>query len=248
MPHVVEPIRAELPVAFHPGWNQIDGLEVDGKMVTIEPTRFFYRLENPKWVVCDWEAVRKELPQLRETVTISLEQKALDFIRNNTRLTRDGAEVLNLAYKVNSHLFRDAITAERGFKIIGARPEHARLLREAATLGALNRVEMTGRITNVCKAWMDPSSLTAVYDLPCAETEAVEEISRSVFLNEKRRAEAVRAAAALGGRLVHGGPSSTEFVASMVAPYGVDTVEFHRELQALDRRWESHLECRGDCS
>ncbi|MFC6880086.1 MULTISPECIES: hypothetical protein [Actinomadura] len=43
-------IRAELPEPFHPGWNEIDGVTVEGTRLTINPARYFFRYENPSWL------------------------------------------------------------------------------------------------------------------------------------------------------------------------------------------------------
>ncbi len=72
----------------------------------------------------------------------ALEQAALDFIRARARTTADGAEVPAIAWQVYSYLFRDELLPVAGLEQIG--PAELRILREAATLMALNKVDGSG--------------------------------------------------------------------------------------------------------
>lgn len=47
-------IEVELPEPFHEGWNRIAGITVAGSRLTIDPALYFFRYENPTWIVCDW--------------------------------------------------------------------------------------------------------------------------------------------------------------------------------------------------
>ncbi|GGV54934.1 hypothetical protein GCM10010245_86930 [Streptomyces spectabilis] len=50
-----------LPEPFTPEWSRIDGLTVRGNTITVDPGRYFFRYENPTWLLADWDLVRTEL-------------------------------------------------------------------------------------------------------------------------------------------------------------------------------------------
>ncbi|MGI5204067.1 hypothetical protein ACQEU6_21115 [Spirillospora sp. CA-108201] len=240
-----EAIRVEFPEQFHPGWNRIDGVTVDGKSLTIQPEKYFFRYENPSWIVCDWQHVRAGLLNVRETTTEAIEQQALEFVQTYGRTTEDPAAVLGVAWHVNAWIFRDEIATEPGMAKLGVRPVHARMLREVSTLMALNRVELSGRISNVGPAWMAPIAVKAVYGLNQGEAELVDELYHGAWFDESRRVEAVKANAALGGRLVHGCQSQADMRGGAVVPFGVDLTEFRRELAHFGDDWITRVEACG---
>ncbi|MER6808798.1 hypothetical protein ABT299_05925 [Spirillospora sp. NPDC000708] len=92
------------------------------------------------------------------------------------------------------------------------------------TMMALNRVEMSGEITNVGPAWMFGEAAKVVFGLTTAEAEMIDELYRGSWFNEPRRVEQVKAHVALGGRLVHGCRSGVEvdMAGGCVAPFGFD--------------------------
>ncbi|MFI0481756.1 hypothetical protein [Actinomadura sp. 9N215] len=236
------PIRVVFPEEFHSGWNRIDGVAVEGNNLTIHPDAYFFRYENPSWIVCDWEHVKAGLLDVRETPTEAIEQKALDFVQTYGRTTDDAATVLGVAWQVNAWMFRDEITAEPGMAALGVKPVHARMLRETSTLMALNRVELSGRISNVGPAWMFPVACKVVYGLDEPEARLVDELYHGTWFDESRRVEAVKANAALGGKLVHGCQSSADMRGGAIVPFGVDMTEFRRELRDFGDDWISRVE------
>ena len=101
--------------------------------------------------MCDWADVRDELLPVTETGEQALEQAVLDYIRGHGRTTTDPAEVLATAWRVYAYLFRDDLLPVAGLEAIG--PAELRMLREAATLMALNKVETDGHISNISPPW-----------------------------------------------------------------------------------------------
>jgi hypothetical protein len=232
-----DPIRVEFPEPFHPGWNKIQGVTVEGNTITIVPAEYFYRYEAPGWVVCDWPAVRDNLLDANETDVTSIEQMALDHIRAHGRRTEDPAEVLRIAWDVNAHMFRDDLATDPGLVKLGVTPEHCRMLREVSTVMALNRVMMSGRIANVGPAWMFPETCRVVYGLDSDGAALVDELYHGAWFNESRRVEAIKCNVALGGKLVHGCQSQADMRGGCVVPYGTDLEEFRRELSAFGDDW-----------
>ncbi|MFI0354234.1 hypothetical protein [Actinomadura sp. 9N407] len=239
------PIEVEFPEPFHPGWNKIDGVTADDHRVRIDPAAYFFRYENPSWLVCDWDGVRSGLLNATETEQTTVEQMALDHVRAHGRSTRDPAEVLAIAWKVTAYIFRAEHLSEPGLAALGVRAEHLRMLREVGTLMALNRVELNGRISNVGPAWMFPIACKVVYGLGHQEAQLVDELYHGTWFDEARRVEAVKANAALGGKLVHGCQSQADMRGGCVVPFGVDLAEFRRELRGFGDDWIERVEACG---
>ncbi|MFF0524090.1 hypothetical protein ACFYTC_35800 [Actinomadura nitritigenes] len=238
-------IQAELPEAFHPGWNRIDGLTVEGTTLTIDPAVYFFRYENPSWVVCDWAGVKAELLTARETADTTVEQLALDYVRAHGRTTTDPAEVLAVAWEATAYIFREEYLTEPGLVALGVRAEHLRMLREVGTVMALNRVEQDGAISNVGPAWMFPIACKVIYGLDEREAQLVDELYHGTWFDESRRVEATKANAALGGRLVHGCQSQADMRGGAIVPFGVDLVEFRRELRQFGDDWIQRVQACG---
>jgi hypothetical protein len=240
-------IRADLPAPFHDGWNKMPGVTVDGTTLTIDPSEYFFRYDNPTWLVCDWNSVRTDLLESRETGSTTIEQMALDHIRRHGRVTTDPAKVLTIAYAVYSWLFCPEHLADPSLQRMGVTTAHLRILVEMGTLMALNRVEVSGEITNVGPAWMFGEAAKVVFGLTTAEAEMIDELYHGSWFNEPRRVEQVKAHVALGGRLVHGCQSGAEvnMAGGCVAPFGFDVSEFRRELAGFRDEWVERVRACG---
>ncbi|MFD8615827.1 hypothetical protein ACFV1E_00935, partial [Streptomyces sp. NPDC059612] len=147
-------ITVELPDAFDPRWNRLPGIHVDGRRIAIDPAEYFFRFESSTWLVADWELVKAQLLDVDETTESAVEQLALDFIKQHSESSSDATRVLATSYEVYTYLFREEHLAGLGLPQITA--DHLRMLREAATLMALNKVELDGRISNVGPCWFFP--------------------------------------------------------------------------------------------
>jgi hypothetical protein len=232
-------IRVRFPEAFHHGWNAISGVTAQGTALTIDPEAYFFRYTNPTWVVCDWDSVAADLVNVSETTDSAIEQIALDYVRTHGQVTDDPAEVLSIAYQAYSWLFRAEHLSDPGLMELGVTAQHRRMLTEMGTMMALNRVELTGEITNVGPAWMFGEAAKVVYGIEGAEAELLDELYHGTWFNETRRIESVKAHVALGGRLVHGCQSGTEInmAGGAVAPYGADMDRFRLELGTFRHTW-----------
>ncbi len=73
-------ITVELPEAFDPRWNRLPGITVDGKQITIDPEKYFFRFEVNSRLVIDWQTVQDGLLDADEIEEASVEQLALEFI------------------------------------------------------------------------------------------------------------------------------------------------------------------------
>jgi len=227
-------IRATLPGPLDPRWSRLPGLEIDGSALTITPGHWL-RFENPVWLVCDWPAVRDRLLPVTETGEQALEQTVLDYIRTHRRVTTDPAEVLSTAWHVYAYLFRDELLPVAGLEAIG--PAELRMLREAATLMALNKVEPDGHISIISPTWFFGVAVPLVFGLSDEAGQRIDEVYHGTWFNEYRRVESVKAHAALGGRLVHGCQSGGNMSGGVVAPYGIDTDAFRAELAGMRDEW-----------
>ncbi|QDN96045.1 hypothetical protein FNV65_06855 [Streptomyces sp. S1A1-8] len=228
-------ITVVLPEAFDERWSRLPGIQVDGRRITIDPAEYFFRFESHTWLVADWELVNSQLLNTDETTETAVEQFALDFIKAHAAPTSDAARVLATAYEVYAYLFRDEHLASLGLPQITA--EHLRMLREAATLMALNKVELDGHISNVGPCWFFPAATSVVFDLDDKMGGLLDEVYHGGWFNEHRRIESIKAHAALGGRLVHGCQSVPDQSGGVVAPYGASMTAFRTDLAALKTGW-----------
>lgn len=229
-------ISVDLPEPFHPGWNKIPGVRVDDTRLSINPDVYFFRRDpGVAWTLCDWDAVRADLLGARETPETAIEQQVLDYVREHGRHTTDAAEVLRTAHEVYAYVFRGEQLLDPGLASVP--PQMLRMLRECATLMALNRVTIDGQIPQVGPAWMIGAVAAVVYDLSDAAAEQLDELYHGTWFNEPRRIESVLAHAALGGRLVHGCQSSPNMSGGCVVPFGADIDAFRAELGAFRAEW-----------
>ena len=228
-------ITVVLPEAFDERWNRLPGIQVDGPRITIYPAEYFFRFESNTWLVADWKLVKSQLLDVEETTESAVEQLALDFIKTHAQSTSDAARVLTTAYAVYSYLFRDEHLDGLGLPQITA--GHLRMLREAATLMALNKVELDGHISNVGPCWFFPAATSVVFDLDEAMGGMLDEVYHGGWFNEHRRIESIKAHAALGGRLVHGCQSVPDQSGGVVAPYGASMTAFRDDLTAFKVGW-----------
>ncbi|WP_457028614.1 hypothetical protein [Kitasatospora sp. P5_F3] len=233
-------ITVELPEAFDQRWNRLPGIIVDGKRIAIDPDQYFFRFETDSWLVIDWATVQSDLLHVRESEASAVEQIALDFIKAHGRSTTDAGEVLAIAYQVYSYLFREEHLAALGLPQVTA--DHLRMLREAATFMALNKVELNGHISNVGPCWFFPSATGVVFDLSEEDGQMLDEIYHGGWFNEHRRIEGILAHTALGGRLVHGCQSVPDQSGGVVAPYGTLMANFATELAAFKAEWIEQVE------
>jgi hypothetical protein len=221
-------ITVVLPEEFDERWSRLPGIQVDGRRITIESAEYFFRFESHTWLVADWELVNSQLLNTDETTENAVEQLALDFIKAHAAPTSDAARVLATAYEVYAYLFRDEHLASLGLSQITA--EHLRMLREAATLMALNKVELDGHVSNVGPCWFFPAATSVVFDLDDEMGGLLDEVYHGGWFNEHRRIESIKAHAALGGRLVHGCQSVPDQSGGVVAPYGASMTAFRTDL------------------
>jgi hypothetical protein len=228
-------IAAELPSPFDPRWSRLPGVAVDDCTVIISPDDYFFRFNSSCWLVTDWEVVRDELFSATETAEEAIEQAALEFIRSHARVTADPAEVLRIAWQVYSYLFRDELLPVAGLERVG--PAELRMLREAATFMALNKVRDNGAIANVGPCWFFPAAAGVVFDLDEEAGQQLDEVYHGTWFNETRRIESIKAHAALGGRLVHGCQSAPNQSGGAVVPYGASIDRFRRDLDAFRDDW-----------
>ncbi|PZG21189.1 hypothetical protein C1I98_37205 [Spongiactinospora gelatinilytica] len=229
------------PEAFTPAWSRIDGITIDGPNLTLDPAAYFFRYDDPSWLVCDWELVRAELLDGRqaETPQRAAEQRALEFIHTHGRTTRDPAEVLRIGYQVASFIFRDELLEEPGLDVT---PRQLVALREATTIMSLNKVQLDGTISNVGPCWFFPIATSVVFELPEQEARSLDELYHGMWFNEYRRIESVLAHAALGGRLVHGCQAAPDMRGGCVLSYGTDLAGFRRDLETFDAQWKARIE------
>jgi hypothetical protein len=227
-------IQATLPEPLDPRWSRLPGLEVEGNVLTLAP-EYWFRFESPSWLVCDWAAVRDDLLPVAETSDQALEQIVLDYIRAHGRTTTDPAEVLATAWHVSSYIFRDDLLPVAGLEDIG--PAELKMLREAATLMALNRVQADGHISNIAPTWFFGAAIPVVFDLDEQAGQVIDEAYHGTWFNESRRIESVKAHAALGGRLVHGCQSEANQTGGAVVPYGANIERFRQDLDGFRDEW-----------
>ncbi|GHJ34636.1 hypothetical protein [Streptomyces sp. TS71-3] len=228
-------ITVELPSAFDERWSRLPGIQVEGRRITIEPAEYFFRFGSNTWLVADWELVKSQLLDVDETTESAVEQLALGFIKEHGESTSDATRVLATAYEVYAYLFRDEHLAGLGLPQITA--AHLRMLREAATFMALNKVELDGHISNVGPCWFFPAATSVVFDLDDEMGGLLDEVYHGGWFNEHRRIESIKAHAALGGRLVHGCQSVPDQSGGVVAPYGASMANFRDDLTQFKAGW-----------
>jgi hypothetical protein len=122
-----------------------------------------------------------------------------------------------------------------GLEAIG--PAELKMLREAATLMALNRVQADGRISNIAPTWFFGAAIPVVFDLDEQAGQVIDEAYHGTWFNESRRIESVKAHAALGGRLVHGCQSEANQTGGAVVPYGANIERFRQDLDGFRDEW-----------
>lgn len=228
--------------AWSEGWGKVPGVEVNGQHISIDPEQYFFRYENPSWVIVPWEMVKKDLLTVEETTERTLEQIVLDYVNAHGRETTDPTEILETASHVYSVVFHDRwVNADPELKATGVQPAHLKMLREMATVMALNRVDEFGHPCNVGPAWFFPVLCQKVYGLSSDEAEFVDDLYHGSFYNEERRVLSVRAHAALGGRLVHGCQSSPCMSGGAIVPYGASIEAFMRELGTFKNEWMNRI-------
>jgi hypothetical protein len=228
-------VRLELPEPFDARWNRVQGITVNGPSITLDPSAYFFRFDSASWLLCDWETVKRDLLTMAETSDTALEQIVLDFININGRPTNDAAEVMATAWRVYSHVFRDELLPVAGLEEIG--PAELRMLREAGTFMALNKVELDGSISNVGPCWFAPAMAAAVFGLSDEMSKLLDEAFHGTWFNESRRVESVKAHAALGGRLVHGCQGSANQSGGACVPYGASIDHFRDSLSGFRDEW-----------
>jgi hypothetical protein len=238
MTHALAAFTVELPDHhFDPRWSRIPGLDVEGRSLRIDPETYFFRARGSGWQVIDWEVVTAEMLAVDESPDEAIEQKALHFIDRRARTTHDPAEVLNIAWKVYSYLFREELLPTLDME--GVTTEHLTILAEVSSLTALNKVEPDGSISIVGPAWFFADAARVVYDLDEPTVELLDEVFHGGLYNEYRRLESIKAHTALGGRLVHGCQSVPERRGGVVAPYGTPMDRFREELNGFRDEWIS---------
>lgn len=238
-----EKISVELPEAFDVRWNRIPGITVNGHRVTVDPEKYFFKLNRHSWLVIPWAEVERDMLGVTETDDKALEQIALEYIQAKAKPTSDAATVLAIGYEVYRYIFREEHLADLGMPEINA--EHLTMLRQAGTFMALNKVELTGEISNIGPAWFFNSTTRAVFDLTDEQGDLLDEVYHGGWFNEARRLELVRAHTALGGRLVHGCQSVPSQTGGAVVPYGAPLQMFREELAKMKGTWIAAVEaCR----
>lgn len=235
----VHAIKAQLDKPLSSDWNKVPGITVEGRSVRVDPGQYFFRYDNPSWIVCDWEAVRQQLLTAVEESNLALEQATLEFVRHHGVTTDDGGRVLRTAEQVYAHVFRAEHLDDPGLD--GLTLEHLRILREMGIMMALNRVELSGTISNVGPAWFFPVCSRQVFGLDDTTANMIDELYHGTFFNESRRVESVKAHAALGGRLVHGCQSAPDQSGGCVVPFGADIAAFTTELDGLKGEWMERI-------
>lgn len=232
----------ELPEAFTETWNRIDGITVTGHTISVNPGQYFFRYENPSWLLADWDLVRSELLDAAETSEQAIEQRALEFVQAHGKLTHDPAKVLKTAYEVAAYLFRDEYVDVGNLDVT---ERELKALREATTIMALNRVEVDGHLSNVGPCWFFPVATSVVFDFTEDQGKKVDELYHGGWFNETRRRESVLAHAALGGRLVHGCQASADMMGGCVLAYGTDLDRFRTELGEMKTGWMDRVAAMG---
>jgi len=222
--------------SFHSGWGRIAGIELIGPAIRITPEQYFERYEDPSWNYVPWETVEANWSKLSETPERAIEQACLEFIREHAHQTSDPAVILENAEKVYSFVFNESILNEIQ-DLDHVTPNDLRVLRESSILCALNKVNLSGRITNIGPAWYFAQCARTVFGLSSADEKRVDELFHGGFFNGLRLREQTRAHVALGGKLVHGCQSSGNGSGGCVVSYGTDTAVMQSELLNLRPRF-----------
>jgi hypothetical protein len=223
----------KLPLSM--GWNELDGFTVENGTVTIDPQQYFFRYESPEWLICEWATVERDLLPLKESETQAVEQAVLEFIQAHGKSTTDLDELLRTAWQVNSFIFRDEHAGEPDLAHLD--PAYFGMLREMGTVMAMNRVLNSGHIANVGPAWFFGIAAERVFGLSPAQGKELDDLYHGTFFNETRRVEALKANAALGGRLVHGCHSCDSMSGGCIVPFGADIDSFMADLRQFRSDW-----------
>ena len=222
--------------SFHAGWGKIPGIELIGPEIQIAPEQYFERYEDPSWNYVPWETVQAHWSELSETPDRAIEQACLEFIRKHAQQSSDAAIILGNAEKVYSFVYNESILKEiQDLDHVTA--NDLRVLRESSILCALNKVNLSGRITNIGPAWYFAQCARMVFGLSAADEQRVDELFHGGFFNGLRLREQTRAHVALGGKLVHGCQSSGNGAGGCVVSYGTDTSVMQSELLNLRPRF-----------
>lgn len=216
-------------------WNRVPGVQVDGNQISIDIDKYFYRYESPQWKFIPWEKVQAKWSDLSETQDSSLEQNCLSFVKEAAITTNDPTAILENAEKAYSFLFDPNRIDVSGLPYVTN--DHLKILKEASTLMALNRVDQDGRARNVGPAWFLPACSQKVYDLSQKESEFIDELYHGTFFTEARRVDSVKAHTALGGRLVHGCQGNVNQSGGCIVEYGTSVEKFHADLKSFRDDW-----------
>jgi hypothetical protein len=235
-----KPIVYRSQHAFHHGWNNIPGLAVEGHRLVIEPGDYFERFEEPWWHFVPWREVQARWEALEETAHKSLEQCCLEFIEENKLWTEDPAQVLANAEAVYSFVFDEGRL--KAMPDVTFESNDLRILRESSVLCALNKVDLTGHITNIGPAWYFAQTARKVYGLTNREEIRVDELFHGGFFNGLRQRDQVKAHTALAGKLVHGCQSSGHGSGGCVVSFGTNLSQMQRELLTLRPKFLNLLE------
>lgn len=222
--------------SFHAGWGKIAGIRLIDTTIQIAPDQYFERYEDPSWNYVPWERVQAHWSELSETPDRAIEQACLEFIRDHAQQTSDASVILENAEQVYSFVFNESILNEiQDLDHVTA--HDLRVLRESSILCALNKVDLSGRITNIGPAWYFAQCARAVFELSADDERRVDELFHGGFVNGLRLREQTRAHVALGGKLVHGCQSSGNGAGGCVVSYGTDTLVMQSELLNLRPRF-----------
>nr|MDT0664809.1 hypothetical protein [Micromonospora sp. DSM 115978] len=150
-------------------------MSVSGTTLTIDPAEYFFRKsDRPEWTLVDWDLVVEKLLEVSETDEVAVEQQALDFVRAYGQRTTDPTAVLKTADRVYGYLFDESRLGNAAPD--GVTANDLRILRESATIAALNRVHLTGDIEDIGPAWFFAATAQTVYDLDEAAAERIDDL------------------------------------------------------------------------
>lgn len=220
-------------------WSRVPGININNGQAIIDIDAYFFRYEDPQWKYIPWETVVSNWEKLDETTDSSLEQNCLSLVKEKSITTTDPTIVLENAEKAYEFLFDPKRIDLSGLPYV--KDEHLKILKEASTLMALNRVDQDGRARNVGPAWFLPACSQKVYELTDKESEFIDELYHGTFFTEARRVDSVKAHTALGGRLVHGCQGQVNQSGGCVLSYGTSVEKFHLDLKSFRDEWMADI-------